>query len=185
MKELSLNILDITENSVKAGATLTQIILEETDDKLTVIIADNGCGMSEKELEEAILSLKAQGAECIEMVTPTHYTDGLARLLARIKPSLGLPIVWNSGGYESVDSLKQLEGIVDVYMPDFKYFYSNLGEKLSGIKNYANIIEKRLDDEDCTIETLLKDNANMLELAKQYKIDYYLIDDKYEVDIDL
>jgi hypothetical protein len=53
------------------------------------------------------------------------------------------------------------------------------------IKKYANTIEKRIDDEYCTIETLLKDNAKMLELAKQHKINYYLIDDKYEVDIDL
>ncbi len=54
MKELSLNILDITENSVKAGATLTQIFLEETVDKLTVIIADDGCGMSEETQKRVI-----------------------------------------------------------------------------------------------------------------------------------
>ena len=54
MKELSLNVLDITENSVKAGATLTKIILEETPDILTIIIADDGCGMSEETLKRVV-----------------------------------------------------------------------------------------------------------------------------------
>ena len=106
----------------------------------------NGEIMSENELEEAIFSLKSQGAECIEMVTPTHYTDGLARLLARIKPSLGLPIVWNSGGYESVESLKQLEGIVDVYMPDFKYFDNEIAKKYSAAPDYLEVATKALGE---------------------------------------
>ena len=71
MKELSLNILDITENSVKAGATLTHIILEETDDILTVTIKDNGCGMSE---------------ETVRRVTDPFYTTRTTR-----KVGLGIP----------------------------------------------------------------------------------------------
>ncbi len=51
MKELSLNILDITENSVKAGSSLTEILIDETADKLTLKIADNGCGMSREVLK--------------------------------------------------------------------------------------------------------------------------------------
>jgi hypothetical protein len=53
------------------------------------------------------------------------------------------------------------------------------------IKKYANVIENRLNDADCSIETLLNDNIKILELVKQHKINYYLIDEKYEVDIDL
>ena len=76
------------------------------------------------------------------------------------------------------------------YLSDIKYCCLVMSENyilnhFGDIKKYANIIEERLDDEECTIETILKDNAKMLELAKQYKTNYYLIDDKYEVDIDL
>lgn len=54
----------------------------------------------------------------------------------------------------------------------------------SEIKKYANIIENRLDD-DCTLESVLKENAKFLKLAKEYKVNYILIDDKYEINIDL
>ena len=54
MKELSLNILDITENSVKAGATLTQVLLEENAQTLTLTIKDDGCGMSKETVESVV-----------------------------------------------------------------------------------------------------------------------------------
>ena len=54
MKEISLNILDIAENSVKAGATLTEITVNETDDTLTLKISDNGCGMTEEQLKKGV-----------------------------------------------------------------------------------------------------------------------------------
>ena len=73
MKELSLNILDITENSVKAGATLTQIALEETDETITITITDDGCGMSE---------------EVLNTVTNPFYTTRTTR-----KVGLGIPLL--------------------------------------------------------------------------------------------
>ena len=73
MKELSLNILDITENSVKAGATLTEIILEESEEILTVTVSDNGCGMSE---------------ETVRSVTNPFYTTRTTR-----RVGLGIPLL--------------------------------------------------------------------------------------------
>lgn len=55
----------------------------------------------------------------------------------------------------------------------------------AGVKKYANVIEYRGDDEDCTLENVLKDNARVLELAQKHNVNYVLIDDKYEIDIDL
>ena len=55
----------------------------------------------------------------------------------------------------------------------------------NNIKKYASVIESRLDDEWCTMESVLEDNANVLELAKKYNVKYLLIDDKYEIEIDL
>jgi len=104
-------------------------------------ISHGGIGkqMTDGELEAQIFSLVEQGAECIEFVTPTHYTSRLARLLERIKPKISVPVVWNSGGYEKVDSLRQLEGLVDIYLPDLKYFSSELAQKYSAAPDYCEI----------------------------------------------
>ncbi|MBE6583488.1 MAG: 4Fe-4S cluster-binding domain-containing protein [Ruminococcaceae bacterium] len=98
-----------------------------------------GKEISDTELEREIFHLLDSGAECIEFVTPTHYTSRLAHLLERIKPKINVPIVWNSGGYESVEGLRLLEGLVDVYLPDFKYYSCELSQKYSAASNYREI----------------------------------------------
>ena len=95
--------------------------------------------MSDEELSDSIFSLIEDGAECIEFVTPTHYTDRLASLLSRIKPHLSVPVVWNSGGYEKAEILKLLEGLVDIYLPDFKYFDGEIAQKYSSAPDYREI----------------------------------------------
>lgn len=104
-------------------------------------ISRGGCGniMSENELEHEIFALIENGASCIEFVTPTHYTDKLAKLLSRIKGDISVPVVWNSGGYESVESLRMLDGLIDIYMPDFKYFSPELSKKYSNAEDYATV----------------------------------------------
>ncbi len=97
---------------------------------------DKGEIMTDEGLEKAIFSLVDAGAECVELVTPTHYTERLAELLQRIKPKLTVPVVWNSGGYEKVESLKMLDGLVDVYMPDFKYFDGEIAKAYSSAPDY-------------------------------------------------
>lgn len=76
------------------------------------------------------------------------------------------------------------------YLDNIKYYCFILSENyiknhFEGIKRYANIIENRGDDEDCTLESVLVDNAQVLELAQMHNVNYVLIDDKYEIDIDL
>ena len=76
------------------------------------------------------------------------------------------------------------------YLVNIKYYCLVMSEKyirnhFSDIKQYARIIENRLDDEGCTLENVLKDNTNILTLAQKHKVNYILIDDKYEIDIDL
>lgn len=95
--------------------------------------------VSESELEKRIFHLIDSGAECIEFVTPTHYTSKLASLLRRIKPQIPVPVVWNSGGYEKVEGLRLLDGLVDVYLPDFKYFSPEIAKKYSSAENYCKI----------------------------------------------
>ena len=97
-----------------------------------------GKSVTDEELTEAILRLQDQGVHNINFVTPTHYTHRLVRLLEAVKPRLHIPVVWNSGGYESVEALRMLEGLVDVYLPDFKYMSPNLSADYSAAPDYAD-----------------------------------------------
>ncbi len=98
-----------------------------------------GDHVTESELESIIFDLIAAGVGSIEFVTPTHYTDLLARLLTKIKKDIPIPVVWNSSGYESVSSLQMLDGLIDIYLPDLKYFSDELAEKYSQAPNYHRI----------------------------------------------
>ena len=88
-------------------------------------------------LYAAFERLAAQGAACIELVTPTQFSHVLARVLERPVPG-GLPVVWNSGGYERVETLRTLEGKVDVYLPDLKYVTPALAQRYSGAADYPD-----------------------------------------------
>jgi putative pyruvate formate lyase activating enzyme len=81
-------------------------------------------------------SLIAQGAENIDLVTPTHF---LPTLLPALEPKLPVPVVYNCGGYERVETLKTLEGKVDIYLPDLKYAHGLLAKTLSGAKDYPAV----------------------------------------------
>lgn len=105
-----------------------------------------GRRVSEDELADLFLDLQEQGVHNINLVTPTHYTDALVRVLTAVKPRLHIPVVWNSGGYDSVESLRRLEGLVDIYMPDFKYLSSELSAGYSAAPDYA----------ECTTEALVE-----------------------------
>jgi putative pyruvate formate lyase activating enzyme len=102
------------------------------------VISREGLGKhyTESELSDAILRLQEQGVHNINFVTPTHYTAPLAKLLETLKPRLRVPVVWNSGGYESVESLRMLEGLVDIYLPDFKYHSPELARDYSAAPDY-------------------------------------------------
>ena len=90
-------------------------------------------------LTDAILALCDQGVHNINFVTPTHYTSLLVPVLERIKPTLGIPVVWNCGGYESVDTLRMLDGLVDIYLPDFKYLSPELARDYSAAPDYPEV----------------------------------------------
>lgn len=97
-----------------------------------------GSPVSEEELTDKILLLQEQGVHNINLVTPTHYTEQIARLLEKVKPRLHIPVVWNSSGYESVEALRRVDGLVDIYLPDFKYRSSDLSAAYSAAPDYAD-----------------------------------------------
>ncbi|MHC4743039.1 MAG: radical SAM protein [Planctomycetota bacterium] len=92
------------------------------------------------QLAEAMLELEGMGCSNINLVTPTHLAAPIAAAieLAR-KNGLSVPIVYNTGGYDSVETLKLLEGFVDIYMPDMKYADAEVAEELSTAPDYPQI----------------------------------------------
>jgi len=87
-----------------------------------------------------MLSLQAKGCHNINLVSPTHVVPYILEAL-EIAASRGLhlPLVYNTGGYDCVETLKLLDGIIDIYMPDMKYSDDKTGEQLSGIKDYPKV----------------------------------------------
>ena len=98
--------------------------------------APTGRAMDSRELRQAMEELIAQGAENIDLVTSTQY---LPTILPALEKKLPVPVVYNCGGYEKVETLRLLEGKVDIYLPDMKYGDDTLGEELSGIRNYFSV----------------------------------------------
>lgn len=85
-------------------------------------------------LSEIFDELVYDGAETIDLVTPTHFADRIAEALRIRKPPV--PVVYNCGGYESVKTLRMLEGLIDIYLPDFKYASPALAKRLSAAPDY-------------------------------------------------
>ena len=85
-------------------------------------------------LRDIFLALRDQGVHNLNLVTPTHFSDVIAAALDGL--DLGIPVVWNSSGYESVETLRRLEGLVQVYMPDFKYADAALSARYSAAPDY-------------------------------------------------
>lgn len=93
--------------------------------------------VTEERLAEIFLDLQRQGARNINLVNPTHFVPAIIRAVDRAKRNgLSLPIVYNSGGYERVETLQMLDGIVDIYLPDVKYFDDRLSKALSDAPDY-------------------------------------------------
>lgn len=100
-----------------------------------------------EELADIMLKEQEQGVANINLVTPTSYVPQIigAIKIAR-KNGLKVPIVYNTNGYENVETIKALKGYVDIYLPDLKYYENELGENLSKVKNYFSIATKAIQE---------------------------------------
>ncbi len=106
----------------------------------TISQQGEGRPVSKGELARIMLSLEQRGCHNINLVTPTHVVPQILEAL-EIAAGLGLsiPLVYNCGGYESVETLKLLDGVVDIYMPDMKYSDERIARRFSGVKNYPEV----------------------------------------------
>lgn len=97
-------------------------------------------------LSDIMLELQEMQAENVNLVTPTHYIPLIKNSIVLAKEKgLKIPIIYNTSGYESVESLKTLEGLIDIYLPDFKYYDNSLG-KYSSVADYFNITSLALKE---------------------------------------
>ena len=107
--------------------------------------ADRGLEITEARLAEIFLELAQQGAANINLVTPTHYTREILRAVIRAREQgLTLPMVYNCSGYEKVSTLKMLEGIVDIYLTDFKYMDTEAAKAYSRAPDYPEVAKAAL-----------------------------------------
>jgi len=126
-----------------SGCNLKCIFCQNYD----ISFNNNGKEISIERFADICLELQNKGALNINLVTPTIYIplikEGL--ILAKEK-ELNIPIIYNTSGYESVDSLKELDGLIDIYLPDFKYYDNELAKKFSSASNYFEVASLALKE---------------------------------------
>jgi putative pyruvate formate lyase activating enzyme len=112
------------------------------------------------ELASKMLRLQEKGAHNINFVSPSHMIFQMAdAIVAAKKTGLVIPVVYNSNGYDSVDALRQIRGLVDIYLPDIKYMDNALGKRFSAVDDYADIIPDVLRE--------MLDQVGQLEMDKE------------------
>lgn len=112
-----------------------------------IAIGKDGKEISVEKLGEIFLNLEKQGAANINLVTGAHYVPQIREALGIAKEKgLSVPVVYNSSGYEKVETLKLLEGYVDVYLPDFKYMEASLAEAFSNAPDYPERAKEAIEE---------------------------------------
>lgn len=105
-----------------------------------------GKEISVKRLSEIFLELQEKGACNIDLVTPTPFAYHIIKALDLVKHKLNIPVVYNCGGYELPETIKALDGYIDVYLPDFKYYDNKYALKYSGIPDYFEYVSASLKE---------------------------------------
>ncbi len=116
-----------------SGCTLSCVFCQNAE----ISRSAYGIPLSPEALADVFRDLVRQGAHNIHLVSPTPYIPVIRRAMARYRPPV--PVVYNTGGYERVESLRALEGFVDIYLPDFKYGDEALAVRLSGAPGYPSV----------------------------------------------
>lgn len=128
---------------------------------------DISCGLyghkaTIEELSEMMLDLQERGCHNINLVTPTHFVPQIVEaLVTAAENGLSIPLVYNTGGYESIKTLKLLENIVDIYMPDIKYGDEHRAKKYSGIKDYPEVVKKAVKEMHRQVGNLITDEKGI------------------------
>ncbi|MBR5323093.1 MAG: radical SAM protein [Clostridia bacterium] len=125
-----------------SGCTLKCVYCQNSQISRTPV----GTEYTPSQLADAFLKLQESGAHNINLVTPTHFTRQIISALDLVKHKLNIPVVYNTSGYEFIETLKMLKGYVDVYLPDFKYYKSELSAKYSKAPDYFKVALKAVTE---------------------------------------
>lgn len=113
-----------------------------------------------EDLAKIMLSLQNQGCHNINLVSPTIWVPQILKALClAVDKGLNLPLVYNTGGYDSVATLKILEGVIDIYMPDIKYSNNKIGEKYSLVPNYWAVVQAAVREMHRQVRDLVIENG--------------------------
>jgi putative pyruvate formate lyase activating enzyme len=141
-----------------AGCNLDCVFCQNAD----ISHSDRGQRVSGEMLARIMLSLQADGCENVNVVTPTHVSHAVAEAVVIARAGeLTRPIVYNCGGYESLDTLKLLDGLVDIYMPDFKYANAASGKTYSGVADYPQVARDGLAEMHRQVGPLQTDSCGV------------------------
>ena len=128
-----------------------------------IAIGTAGHSISLERLTDIFLELEAKGAHNINLVTPTHFLPQIAYSLERAKTKgLSIPIVYNTSSYEKIDALRLLDGLIDIYLPDFKYYSSDLSLRYSHAADYFEIASAAISEMYRQIGTPVIDTSSGL-----------------------
>lgn len=118
--------------------------------------------VSDEECVRMMLQLQEKGAHNINLVSPTHYSLQLVKILQQARnEGLDIPVVWNSNAYERQGTLKRLEGLVDIYLPDLKYASGEAGKTYSNAENYPEIARRAIPEMHRQVGLLQCDDEGM------------------------
>ena len=109
-----------------------------------ISVKPHGVEVSPERLADIFLYIQDIGLANINLVTPAHFADKIAVALQFAKPKLKIPVVYNTSGYEKVEALKSLDGLVDVYLPDLKFHSSDVSWQLAGAKDYFEVATRAI-----------------------------------------
>jgi len=146
-----------------------------------------GVEVSIERLSEIFLELQEKGANNINLVTPTHFTPQIIEALKISKKNgLNIPILYNTNSYDSIETIKLLDGYIDVYLPDFKYFNDKYAKKYSNAHNYADNTVKIISEMVSQVGTPKFDSkGNMIKgvIVRHLMLPGLLFDSKKIIDI--
>ncbi len=161
-----------------------------------ITVQPHGVIFTSEQLADAMLYLQAQGNANINLVTPSHYLPQIVHALKLVKPLLHIPVVYNTSSYEKAQALQQLQGLVDVYLPDLKFNDSQVSQQLANAPNYFEVATmaiaemrrqqpKDIFDQDgyitngviirhLVLPTLVEDSKRVLDWIKNFDTDCYV-----------
>lgn len=122
----------------------------------------HGQEVEPEQIASMMLSLQKSGCHNINFVTPTHVTPQIMKAIGiAVEHGLSVPLVYNCGGYESVETLELLDGVIDIYMPDIKYADSRIADELSAAPDYPEVSRKALKEMHRQVGDLTMDRSGI------------------------